>query len=263
MNPIIKQELFSNDYNKECFDCSAKNPEWVSVNNAVFLCKECQIKHRSFGLSVSYIRSIELDIWKEEQISILKLGGNKRLIDLLQIYNVSKNIKLTDLYFSKLLDYHRKLIKSEIKNEEKPKAPSEEEALEPFDGVKRNNENVINVNKQNSPEDRLLKENISEKQENKEDENSYWNSFGYVGNYVGSAYNKGKDMVHKIKESEMAQNLKENTNYAYNQIKEKGEVALETVKEKGGVVLDKSKEIANKGYEYSMNKYNQGVIVYI
>jgi len=94
LNGII-EELSKQDENQNCFDCSKffmnfiyyfkiiivflfeieilswyliidKVPApWASVNNAIFLCLECSGEHRGFGVSVSYIRSINLDTWYE------------------------------------------------------------------------------------------------------------------------------------------------------------------------------------------------------
>lgn len=264
MNKEVKQDLFSNDYNRECFDCGAENPEWVSVNNAIFLCKECQITHRSFGLSVSYIRSIEMDLWKEEQIHMLRLGGNKRLIDLLQIYNIHKNTPKTDLYFSKLLDYHRRLIKSELKKDQKPIPPADEDALLPFDADKRKNQNVVksdNVQKQVEL-NKLNSEVLVDHQDTKpEDSNrSAWDPINSVGKYFEEVVKTGKGYVEKVSESETASKLKSTSAYAYDQVKDKGGYAYEKVRETSGVVLEKSKNIASKGFDYSKDKIELYVI---
>jgi len=63
MQSDIIEEIFSNDYNRYCFDCGAKEPNWASINNAIFLCLSCAGIHRGYGVSISYIRSITMDLW--------------------------------------------------------------------------------------------------------------------------------------------------------------------------------------------------------
>ena len=47
--------------NQFCCDCHAAKPDWISVNNGVFLCIQCAGKHRSFGVNISFVRSLTLD----------------------------------------------------------------------------------------------------------------------------------------------------------------------------------------------------------
>ncbi len=43
---------------------------------------------------------------------MIKSGGNKSLIDLLEVYNIDRNeIKMEILFNSRLLDFYRKLVK--------------------------------------------------------------------------------------------------------------------------------------------------------
>ena len=49
------------DMNNFCCDCHMVCPEWVSVNNGVFLCIQCAGIHRSYGVNISFVRSLTLD----------------------------------------------------------------------------------------------------------------------------------------------------------------------------------------------------------
>ncbi|GJE84345.1 ArfGap-domain-containing protein [Phanerochaete sordida] len=82
------QDLIKNDElgNKKCVDCGNPNPQWASVSFAVFLCLQCAGVHRGFGVHVSFVRSVSMDTWQEEQIKRMQLGGNAPFKKFLQQY---------------------------------------------------------------------------------------------------------------------------------------------------------------------------------
>lgn len=142
MNNISANQIYSNTEfdtllsepaNNSCFDCGQSPASWASVNNSIYLCLNCAGNHRSFGVNVSYIRSITIDTWNEAQIRHMKVGGNKRLSDLLAVYEVPKNILPEILYTTKLLEYHRGMIKSDVNNTPQLVQIKMEEALQPME----------------------------------------------------------------------------------------------------------------------------------
>ncbi len=80
------------------------------MNNAIYLCLNCAGVHRGFGVNISYIRSITMDSWNENQINLMKNGGNQRLRDLFKIYEINQNYSPELLYSTKLLDFYRRLV---------------------------------------------------------------------------------------------------------------------------------------------------------
>jgi hypothetical protein len=52
--------------NRECADCTAKNPKWAVFNIGIFVCHNCSGKHRNLGTGISKVRSINLDRWRPE-----------------------------------------------------------------------------------------------------------------------------------------------------------------------------------------------------
>ena len=50
----------------------------------IYLCINCARKHRSYGVHISFVRSLTLDRWTPKQIEFMKQGGNKRLRDLFE-----------------------------------------------------------------------------------------------------------------------------------------------------------------------------------
>lgn len=100
--------------NNKCFDCGKNHVEWCSINNSIFLCTECAGEHRSFGMNISFIKSITLDYWKDNLILSIELGGNKSLKQLLNIYEISfinlKYEKKKQIYESSVLTSYRLLL---------------------------------------------------------------------------------------------------------------------------------------------------------
>src|SRR6266496_720177 len=73
------------------------DPQWASTNFGTLLCIECSGIHRSLGVHVSKVKSLQLDKWEPESIEVmLKLG----------------NIKTNQIYEAKLTDDHERLANS-------------------------------------------------------------------------------------------------------------------------------------------------------
>eukprot|EP00922_Rhytidocystis_sp_ex-Travisia-forbesii_P021755 GHVS01031857.1.p1 GENE.GHVS01031857.1~~GHVS01031857.1.p1 ORF type:complete len:455 (+),score=149.57 GHVS01031857.1:94-1365(+) len=76
----VRDEVFrrlrSKLENRSCIDCNSRNPTWLSLSYAVFLCLTCSGKHRRMGTHVSFVRSTEMDKFSPEQLLRIELGGN-------------------------------------------------------------------------------------------------------------------------------------------------------------------------------------------
>ena len=57
----------------KCADCGAENPTWLDINWLVLLCMDCSGIHRSLGVQISKIKSLELDNINNEYIDLLYL----------------------------------------------------------------------------------------------------------------------------------------------------------------------------------------------
>ncbi len=270
MQKDIKEQFFKNIFNRKCFDCTQENPEWVSVNNAIFLCKDCQLKHRSYGVSISYIRSLELDNWKEEQLALLKLGGNERLKELMLTYNITSSVDRAQLYYSKLFDYYRKLIKAELRGDQRPKPPTDDEALESIDVSKMSNTKTSNE-KLSSLNDKEPEIKIPQEENQSQSSGGLFSS---VGGLVGSLWSKTKDTAslikNKVDETGITEKVTNNTQYYYGKLKETsseiihkgGEIGSNVIHktaEVGSLVINKGIEYTNTGVEYTKSKVDEVV----
>mmetsp|Transcript_15441 Transcript_15441/g.35379 ORF Transcript_15441/g.35379 Transcript_15441/m.35379 type:complete len:220 (-) Transcript_15441:583-1242(-) len=65
--------------NSRCMDCGNRNPDWASVTYGVLLCTVCSGRHRSYGVSVSRVRSVTMDSWSHSQVLAMLEGGNEQL----------------------------------------------------------------------------------------------------------------------------------------------------------------------------------------
>ncbi|KAI9000810.1 ArfGap-domain-containing protein [Trametes punicea] len=84
LQELIKREDLDN---KRCIDCNNPNPQWASLSFAVFLCLQCAGVHRGYGVHVSFVRSVSMDTWHEDQIKRMQLGGNALFREFMKTYD--------------------------------------------------------------------------------------------------------------------------------------------------------------------------------
>ena len=178
--------LLKDTENQQCFDCGKSPTNWASINNAIYLCINCSGIHRGYGVDISYIKSITLDTWNENQINLMKIGGNKNLRILLEKYDIDKNkVDKNLLYHSKIMDFYRKYLKNKAKNLPiKEQAPSNEEALKSLNdnnNLNNNNNKFISIGSKN--------------ENNNNNDNSFHN---FIGNLMNKTIEESKGITETI-----------------------------------------------------------------
>eukprot|EP00439_Symbiodinium_sp_Y106_P000377 s2421_g1.t1 len=83
--------------NTTCVDCNNNAPQWASVTYGTLMCLECSGQHRSLGVHLSFVRSIQMDSWTEKQIAAMeKSGGNQKFIDFCEARGITKSLKIPE-----------------------------------------------------------------------------------------------------------------------------------------------------------------------
>lgn len=187
-------ELLKDPDNQRCFDCNKHPTQWASCNNAVYLCIECSGVHRSYGVNISYVRSLMLDNWSDSQIEIMKCGGNKNLQELLDIYKIDKTkVNKEILYNSRLLDFYRKYLKTKVNNSHLDQtAPSKEDAL------KSANDKSIQPPSVGGSEVNNKFQSIGSNCDSESNDNT--SLMTMVNSWMGKAFDSAKSFANKVNE---------------------------------------------------------------
>lgn len=76
------EQILKRPENRECFDCSSKQPRWASTNLGIFFCLRCAGIHRSLGTHITKVKSTTMDAWDEDMIDCCDRIGNGNAKDL-------------------------------------------------------------------------------------------------------------------------------------------------------------------------------------
>ncbi len=116
--------ILSDEINNVCFECGTNNPEYISINNAVFICKECVQDHFQFPHEISQIIINDLKNLNNNDIKKLYLGGNKKLIEFINFdFPRLKQCPPSILYKTRAVDYYRKRLEFFVQGGIRPLKP--------------------------------------------------------------------------------------------------------------------------------------------
>ena len=256
-------EILSLPGNSSCCDCGMEKPKWASLNNGAFLCLKCAGVHRSLGVDISTIRSLQIDSWTHKQILYLSHGGNFKLQKLWEKYSINPKDSVEKKYKSKAGEYYRKYLKNLVEKISDPLyqqieliKPSTEEGKEMMED-KKVNEDVNNINI------------IGEFKENKKEGGffsvvgSFFDDVKKQATQAADKISKGIDDL-KIKDKlrEASDKITDNAKIVGNYIKDKSQKALNSEFVQGitktaesgiNVVIEKTKILLNKNDDVPEN----------
>jgi len=100
--------------NDKCADCGMKNPQWASVSFGTTFCLECSGIHRSLGVHISFVRSIAMDSWTDQHLSLMRAGGNAACAKYLKEHGISPSTPIKQKYPSPQAQLYKAILKARV-----------------------------------------------------------------------------------------------------------------------------------------------------
>ena len=263
----VMSKILAKPQNQICFDCGSKAPKWSSPYLGIVICYECAAKHRSYGTSISFVRSVDLDKWNRKQLKSLELTGNaytKQRFNDLGVPLIGGNYDYNNSMVLKVRQEIAEKVKESLKPDDYKKKEDKKEEKNEFDDIEINQEEKeeIKEEKEEKKDDKKKKEKKEEKEEKDEikkpqkfqiDEKAKVNNAKVIGkagkiNKIKKMdFNFDFDSFNDVNFSDFTKKDEENDNND-NKKDEEEDDFKQKEKEK-----EKEKELEDEGYNKSYN----------
>ena len=246
----IFRELQADKENFQCFDCGRSGAQWASVNNSIFLCFDCSSQHRGLGVQASFVRSTTMDLWNPHQLTLMSIGGNRRLKEYMEMFNLPSDMNIFSKYNCRALEYYREILKNEAENKIFTACPPTSAQA--------------SVSQVAPPPPRPTYTSISSRPYSYEPEDRGW--IGAAKNAMGGAFGKASEMVSGASSSGIIDGIKNATATAIdfsrelgsNIVDKIGSDSLKNIGMKSVDVLSQVGGIAYEGAQIAINRVKGG-----
>ena len=80
-------QALDEEENTKCVDCESLFPRWASIlvplhskrHMGCFCCQDCATFHRRLGVHIVFVRSVDHDMWNENEVNAVEFGGNAKV----------------------------------------------------------------------------------------------------------------------------------------------------------------------------------------
>lgn len=128
----MQSEIRALPGNTVCADCNTKGPQWASISFGSMFCLECSGVHRSLGVHISFVRSITMDSWSDKQLTMMRLGGNNKLIAWLDEHGIPKTTAIKQKYESPEAELYKLRLKAVAEGTTPPTVLPKREPRKPY-----------------------------------------------------------------------------------------------------------------------------------
>lgn len=131
----IFETLMDDAVNQSCFDSGVAAPTWASISHGIFLGIGAAGIHRSLGVRVSRVQSVEMDAWKPLHLKMMELGGNRRFREFLREHGIPEDMPIRDTYNTRAAEWYRRNLLAEAEGSSRPSPMAPGEGALPVPGT--------------------------------------------------------------------------------------------------------------------------------